>query len=115
VVGAATVGDALANVAASRRWAFRAGQQRKRALDLALRVDHDAAHRLMGALDELAATEDLDDPGVPLDGSDVMELLGIGPGPQVGEALAHLRALRFEEGPLSVSAARAALESLPMP
>jgi poly(A) polymerase len=115
VVGAATVGDALENVAASRRWAFRTGPQRQRALDLGLSVAHDAAHRLMGALDELAGAEDLDDPGVPLDGSDVMELLGIGPGPRVGEALAHLRALRFEQGPLSVPAARAALESLPLP
>lgn len=114
VVGAATVGDALAGVPASRRWAFRTGQQRQRALDLALRVDHDATHRLMVVLDHLAATEDLDDPGVPLDGSDVMELLGIGPGPRVGQALAHLRDLRFEHGPLSVSEARAALESLSM-
>lgn len=111
VGGAATAADALATPAAARRWAFRAGPQRQRALELALRVDHDATHRLIAVLEDLAAVEDLDDPGVPLDGADVMDLLGIGPGPQVGRALDHLRNLRFEQGPLSVPDARAALES----
>src|SRR2546423_4893594 len=36
----------------------------------------------------------------PLDGNEVMEHLGIGPGPVVGEALAYLMELRMERGPI---------------
>ena len=36
----------------------------------------------------------------PLDGNDVMEHLGIGPGPAVGDALAYLMELRLERGPI---------------
>jgi len=36
----------------------------------------------------------------PLDGNDVMEHLGIGPGPAVGDALAYLMELRMEHGPI---------------
>ncbi len=39
-----------------------------------------------------------------------MEHLGIGPGPQVGRALAHLLELRIEHGPLSGDRARSALD-----
>jgi poly(A) polymerase len=36
----------------------------------------------------------------PLDGRQVMERLGLEPGPFVGEALAHLMELRIEGGPI---------------
>ena len=46
-----------------------------------------------------------------LDGAEVMRLLDLRPGPQVGAALAHLLALRMEHGPLPRDEAEAALLS----
>ncbi len=65
-----------------------------------------APPELVGALDVLAAREDLHDTGPDLDGEAVMAELGIGPGPLVGEALAHLEQVRVEEGPLGRDEAR---------
>ena len=44
-----------------------------------------------------------------LDGTEIMEILGIPPGPQVGEAYRFLLDLRLDEGPQSYDDARAAL------
>lgn len=60
-------------------------------------------------LAELRAAEDIDNPKPPLTGTDVMELLGLEPGPEVGRALDHLRELQFDRGPLSPDQARAEL------
>ena len=49
----------------------------------------------------LGSEEDLSDLGPPVDGREVMQTLGIGPGPEVGDALAHLSRLRLDRGPLS--------------
>ena len=49
---------------------------------------------------ELRAQEELDAIRPDLDGAQVMSLLGIGPGRQVGEALGFLLELRMDEGPL---------------
>ena len=46
-----------------------------------------------------------------LDGVQVMEHLGIRPGPAVGRALAHLLELRIEEGPLGEEEARRRLDA----
>ena len=48
----------------------------------------------------LAEEENLDALRPPLDGREVMERLGIQPGPLVGEALEHLMELRMERGPI---------------
>ncbi len=40
-----------------------------------------------------------------LDGTQIMELLGIGPGPAVGEAYRFLLERRIEEGPLGADRA----------
>lgn len=61
------------------------------------------------ALAELRSVENLDDPKPPLTGTEVMELLGLDPGPEVGRALDHLRELQFDRGPLSPAEARAEL------
>lgn len=66
--------------------------------------DHRAA---LGALS--IAEPDLADPEPILDGDDVCALLGIEPGPQVGEALRWLRDLRIEEGPIPAEEAAARL------
>jgi poly(A) polymerase len=47
---------------------------------------------------ELAAEEELRAIRPELDGRQVMEHLGIGPGPVVGAALAHLLEIRLDEG-----------------
>jgi poly(A) polymerase len=50
---------------------------------------------------ELAAKEDLKRVRPDLDGNEIMELLGIPPGPQVVRAWRHLKELRLDRGPLS--------------
>ncbi len=49
---------------------------------------------------KLAEEEELAAIRADLDGHEIMRLLGIGPGPLVGHASAHLRELRIEHGPL---------------
>jgi poly(A) polymerase len=58
---------------------------------------------------ELAAKEDLQRVRPDLDGNEIMQLLGIPPGPQVGEAWRYLKELRLDRGPLSREEATAQL------
>lgn len=60
---------------------------------------------------ELAATEDLSDIVSPLTGGQVIEALGLEPGPLVGRAVAHLTELRLTSGPLGAAEAVAALQN----
>ena len=59
---------------------------------------------------ELQAAEAVRSIRPDLDGAEVMEHLGIGPGPVVGQALAHLLELRLEHGPMEREAALAELD-----
>lgn len=58
---------------------------------------------------DLAAKEDLARVRPDLDGNEIMELLGIRPGPDVGKAWNYLKELRMEEGPLEKEEAVARL------
>jgi poly(A) polymerase len=58
---------------------------------------------------ELAAKEDLQRVRPDLDGNEIMQLLGIPAGPEVGEAWRYLKELRLERGPLSKEDASAEL------
>jgi poly(A) polymerase len=49
---------------------------------------------------ELKAKEELDSIRPDLDGNEIMSILGVGPGPLVGQAYKHLLGLRMEHGPL---------------
>ncbi|WP_343600264.1 CCA tRNA nucleotidyltransferase [Mycobacterium sp.] len=60
---------------------------------------------------ELAAREDLERVRPDLDGNQIMQILDIPPGPQVGAAWRHLKELRLERGPLSRDEATAELLS----
>ncbi len=60
-------------------------------------------------IDELRAQEELDSLRPDLSGNEVMDLLGIGPGPDVGRALAFLMELRLDEGPLGTDEAQTRL------
>ena len=60
---------------------------------------------------ELAAKEDLQRVRPDLDGNEIMELLSISAGPEVGEAWRYLKEIRLERGPLSKQDATAELLS----
>lgn len=51
-------------------------------------------------IEELAAKEDLARVRPDIDGNEIMKILGIPPGPQVGQAWNHLKELRMDRGPL---------------
>ncbi|OMC45518.1 CCA tRNA nucleotidyltransferase [Mycobacterium sp. IS-1264] len=65
--------------------------------------------RLEARIAELAAKEDLARVRPDLDGNQIMELLDIPAGPQVGEAWRFLKELRLERGPLTTEEASAEL------
>ncbi|OMC50975.1 CCA tRNA nucleotidyltransferase [Mycobacterium sp. IS-836] len=65
--------------------------------------------RLEARIAELAAQEDLARVRPDLDGNQIMELLDIPAGPQVGEAWRFLKELRLERGPLTTEEASAEL------
>jgi poly(A) polymerase len=71
---------------------------------LARRMDE-----LEDRITELGQQEELDRLRPDLTGNQVMELLGVGPGPVVGQALGFLMDLRLDEGPLSEEEATARL------
>jgi poly(A) polymerase len=73
-------------------------RNKKRASMLEARMDE-----LERRIDELRQQEELDAIRPPLDGRQVMEFLGIPPGPLVGEALDHLLEARLDEGPIEES------------
>ena len=54
---------------------------------------------------ELAEREELASIRPDLDGDEIMGILGISPGPLVGQACAHLLELRLEHGPLGAERA----------
>src|SRR5690606_7313103 len=60
-------------------------------------------------IERLRAEEDLAKVRPDLDGNEIMKLLGIPPGPLVGEAWRHLKELRLERGPLPREEAEAEL------
>ena len=57
----------------------------------------------------IAQDEDLARVRPAIDGNAIMELLGLPPGPQVGEAWRYLKELRLDRGPMSHEEAEAAL------
>jgi poly(A) polymerase len=60
---------------------------------------------------ELAAQEELDAIRPDLDGNRIMQVLGVGPGPEVGRAYRYLLELRMDRGPMSAEDAEAALRA----
>ncbi|HYN93117.1 MAG TPA: CCA tRNA nucleotidyltransferase [Pilimelia sp.] len=71
-----------------------------------LSADYDALEERIAAL---RAEEDLARVRPDLDGNAIMELLGLPPGPLVGQAWRHLKELRLERGPLDRDEAEAEL------
>jgi len=81
-------------------------RNRRKAAGLA--ADYDALEQRIA---ELSAAEDLARVRPDLDGNAIMELLGLPPGPLVGQAWRYLKELRLERGPLEHDEAVAALLS----
>jgi poly(A) polymerase len=79
-------------------------RNRRKAAQLA--ADYDALEERMA---RIQSEEDLARVRPDLDGNAIMELLGVPPGPIVGQAWRHLKELRLEHGPLDRDAAEAAL------
>ncbi|MCW2761054.1 MAG: hypothetical protein JWR85_1255 [Marmoricola sp.] len=77
----------------------------KRKADL-LRRTYD---ELEARIAHLSEAEELASIRPDLDGNQIMEILGIGPGRQVGQAYRHLLELRLDHGPMSEDQAKAAL------
>lgn len=70
-----------------------------------------AYDELEARIDELAAREEIDRIRPDLDGTAIMRLLDIPPGPEVGAAYRHLLELRMEHGPLGDERAEAELRT----
>jgi poly(A) polymerase len=81
-------------------------RNQRKAEQLARRMDD-----LEARIEELRAAEELAAIRPPLDGRQVMEFLGIAPGPIVGEALEFLLEIRLDEGPIDVDTAYAHLDT----
>ena len=106
--------------AAVRRYVRDAGDQLER-LHVLTRADcttrnQRKADRLRRTYDELeeriarlSEEEELASIRPDLDGNQIMEILGIGPGREVGQAYQHLLELRMDRGPMSQDEARTAL------
>ncbi|EWT06405.1 hypothetical protein N864_21615 [Intrasporangium chromatireducens Q5-1] len=61
---------------------------------------------LEARIDKLAAEEELSRVRPELDGNEIAEVLGIKPGPVLGEAYKYLLSVRLDEGPIGKDAAR---------
>jgi poly(A) polymerase len=113
-------GDGQWTDSAVRRYVRDAGDQLER-LHVLTRADcttrnQRKAERLRRTYDELeqrierlSEEEELASIRPDLDGTQIMEILGLAPGPQVGDAYRFLLELRLDEGPASYDQAKAAL------
>lgn len=72
-----------------------------------LQETYDDLERRIAVLKE---AEDLDRVRPDLDGNAIMQLLGLPPGPQVGQAWRYLKELRLDRGPMDRDEAEAALK-----
>ena len=81
----------------------------------AVRSPDHASGDLAAARAELSALRavepDLDSPDLPIDGLAIAAILGVEPGPAVGQAVARLREHRFDHGPFDADAAAALLQT----
>jgi poly(A) polymerase len=80
-------------------------RNRKKAFELNRRMDE-----LEARIAELAAKEELGRMRPALDGNEIMEHLGLNPGPQVGDAIDYLMEIRLDEGEITKQQAVARLE-----
>ena len=108
----ALVTDRVVDPPSLRRWVAAVGAARVDARAVVLAVSPAKAQTVDRSLElEAELADELVDLAPPLDGQAVMEILGIGGGPVVGEAIAHLQELRFDRGPYDETIAAAELRA----
>lgn len=90
--------------AAIRRWIDLVGPHAEQSMALARAAGTDAS--VEHGWRDLASREDLSDFDPPISGPEIMEILGVEPGPVVGLALKEVRAHRIEHGPITSDQAR---------
>ncbi len=71
-----------------------------------------ACRRLLDALDRLTAMGDVGPYEPPLSGQEIMDHLGLAPGPEIGRVQRLLKQHRLDHGPMTVDEARDAVERL---
>ncbi len=97
--------------ASLRRWVADAAAHRFDARVLVAELTPNGHELVQRSLElEHALADELADLGPELTGDDVMQVLGLDPGPQVGQAIAHLQEIRFTRGPMTRDEAIAALQ-----
>lgn len=74
-------------------------------------ISHERAERFISLMIDLRSSEDLTDLDSPLTGAEIMEILDLEPGPEVGFAQKHLRKHRIDTGPFTAAEAREVLLS----
>ncbi len=74
-----------------------------------LTVKNEGVQYYTVSIDRLAAQEELEALRPELDGEQIMRILQLDPGPQVGEAYRYLLEVRLERGPIGPEAAEAEL------
>lgn len=93
-----------------RRWYYQVGELRDYAIELA--ATNKRCRRIISEMEktEQSLESELDDFDIPLTGREVMDLLGIEEGPDIGNALQYLREIRFQEGPITRQVAEEAIQ-----
>ena len=94
-----------------RKWYFQTADLRDKAIELA-KINK----KLKKIISEMERTKtslehELHDFSVPLTGAEIMELLKIQEGPEVGEALQYLQEIRFQKGPITQGEAEKAIRN----
>lgn len=97
-----------AKMPAARRWVLSAGEHAENGLVVAEHLYPESAEGIK-ALRVVAFSIRRNEPGLgddPLSGNEIISLLGLEPGPRIGEAKKWLREQQIANGPLSQRAAR---------
>ena len=94
-----------------RKWYFQTADLRDKAIELA-KINK----KLKKIISEMERTKtslehELHDFSAPLTGAEIMELLKIQEGPEVGEALQYLQEIRFQKGPITQGEAEKAIRN----
>lgn len=94
-----------------RKWYFQTADLRDTAIELA-KINK----KLKKIISEMERTKislehELHDFSVPLTGAEIMELLKIQEGPEVGEAVQYLQEIRFQKGPITQGEAEKAIRN----
>mgnify|MGYP001329598818 FL=1 len=94
-----------------RKWYFQTADLRDKAIELA-KINK----KLKKIISEMEKTkisleQELHDFSVPLTGAEIMEVLKIQEGPEVGEALQYLQEIRFQKGPITQGEAEKAIRN----